>query len=191
MHFKVGQKVTFLHEEGEGEISKIIDNENVIVVDEHGFEHPYPISEIASIRGDLSHTIEGKPSDFSVKNMGKSKEQKQSKLMSYIQVKGNSWEVDLHSHAILDSESGLSNTELLRYQLDVFKSIFQMAIDKKIKKLNAIHGVGQGVLKNTIRDFLDGKHEIKYYDGEFRHYGKGATTIEFFPHGVFKENRYL
>ena len=39
-------------------------------------------------------------------------------------------------------------------------------------------GVGEGVLKQEIRSYLDKQEGVEYFDADFREYGKGATTIE-------------
>jgi dsDNA-specific endonuclease/ATPase MutS2 len=44
-----------------------------------------------------------------------------------------------------------------------------------------IHGVGEGVLKNEVRTYLENQSGIEFYDSDFREYGKGATTIDFHP----------
>ena len=72
----------------------------------------------------------------------------------------------------------MSNAEVLRHQMSVFKSFFRGASDKQVRKLVVIHGVGQGVLKGEIRDFLSQQDGVQFYDADFNEYGKGATTIE-------------
>lgn len=46
MNFKIGDKVHFLNEKGEGTVSKIINKTTVGITIEEGFELPYPISEL-------------------------------------------------------------------------------------------------------------------------------------------------
>lgn len=178
MHFNLGETVSFLHESGKGEVVRFDKNDTVIILDDTGFERPFPINQLVKIQGEMDFVVKEKvvfQSDIS------SKKQRGKELMNLIQVNGNSWEIDLHSHNILDSERGFSNTELLLYQIQKFKSSYRLAVEKKIKKLVVIHGVGKGVLKDEIRDYLAGKEGIEYYDADYRHYGKGATEIMFYP----------
>ncbi len=88
------------------------------------------------------------------------------------------WEIDLHIESLLDSHAGMSNQEILNYQLKEFQSFFKRAKQHHIRKLIIIHGVGEGILKDEVRAFLVNKHGIEYYDADFREYGKGATAIE-------------
>jgi DNA-nicking Smr family endonuclease len=46
--------------------------------------------------------------------------------------------------------------------------------------LIAIHGVGEGVLKNEIRSFLGKKDNVEFFDASYMEYGKGATEIRLF-----------
>jgi dsDNA-specific endonuclease/ATPase MutS2 len=178
MLFNLGETVSFLHEEGNGEIIRFENNETAIVLDDTGFERPFPINQLVKIQGTMDYVIDEKnlfQADVSTKK------ERNNELMKLIQVNGNTWEIDLHSHNILESERGFSSTELLLYQMQKFKSTYRLAIDKKVKKLIVIHGVGKGVLKNEIRDYLAGKEGIEYFDADFRHYGKGATEVVFYP----------
>ena len=52
MHFKIGDKVRFLNEKGEGIISKIINKTTVGVTIEDGFELPFAVSELLTIPKD-------------------------------------------------------------------------------------------------------------------------------------------
>ena len=49
MNFKIGDKVRFLNEKGEGTVSKIINKTNVGVTIEDGFEIPYANSQLVLI----------------------------------------------------------------------------------------------------------------------------------------------
>jgi hypothetical protein len=181
MLFNLGETVSFLHEQGSGEIVRFENQETAIILDDTGFERPFPINQLVKIQGAMDYVVREKAlfqSDASTKK------EKHNKLMQLIQVVGNGWEIDLHSHNILDSERGFSSAELLLFQLQKFKAAYQLATDKKIKRLIVIHGVGKGVLKNEIRDFLSGKEGIEFYDADFRHYGKGATEIVFYPNST-------
>ncbi len=178
MHFKVGETVAFMHEQGSGEIVRFAEKETVIVLDETGFERPFPINQLVKIQGEMDYVVKEK---VLFQNDVNSKKERNDKLMDLIQVNGNAWEVDLHAHNLLESERGFTPTELLLYQMQKFKSVYRLAVDKKIKRLIVIHGIGKGVLKSEIRDFLTGKEGISFFDADFRHYGKGATEIEFYP----------
>jgi len=72
----------------------------------------------------------------------------------------------------------MSNTQILNRQMSMFKSFFENAKSKNIRKLIIIHGVGEGVLKEEVRSFLSKLEGVEYFDASYADYGKGATQIE-------------
>lgn len=177
MHFKIGEKVSFLHESGWGIVQRF-ENDAVIVEDETGFERPILMNEVVKIYGNQKDALDDSRLDFSEKEA--CHVNKNNSSNDAIQKFKDFWELDLHIHELLDSEVGLTNSEMLRHQISVLKSFFRNACDKRIRKLIVIHGVGQGVLKAEVRDFLQQQEGIEFYDADFSEYGKGATTVELF-----------
>lgn len=57
MNFKIGDKVRFLNEKGEGTISTIINKTTVGVTIEEDFIIPYAISELVSVNNDTEHVL--------------------------------------------------------------------------------------------------------------------------------------
>ena len=58
--------------------------------------------------------------------------------------------IDLHAHELLDNTRGMNASDILEYQLDVFRKIMEQHINQKGKKIVFIHGKGQGVLRNAL-----------------------------------------
>ncbi len=87
-------------------------------------------------------------------------------------------EVDLHINELLDNTSGLSNADMLTYQLEKFHEVLKQYAGKKGQKIVFIHGKGDGVLRNAIEKELKTKYKSYYYqDASFREYGFGATMV--------------
>lgn len=87
-------------------------------------------------------------------------------------------EVDLHIHELLDDTAGLSNADMLTYQLEKFHEVLKQYAGKKGQKIVFIHGKGDGVLRNAIEKELKAKYKTYYYqDASFREYGFGATMV--------------
>lgn len=87
-------------------------------------------------------------------------------------------EVDLHIEALRDDYSGLSNGDMLRIQMNGFRSALEDAIRKKVKRIVFIHGVGNGTLKLEIRNELKRNYpEVTCQDASFKEYGFGATMV--------------
>ena len=87
-------------------------------------------------------------------------------------------EIDLHIHQLLDSSEGMSNAEILEYQLNKFREALVVFKDKKDQKIVFIHGKGDGVLRNAILTELKTKYKnYPYQDASFKEYGFGATLV--------------
>lgn len=87
-------------------------------------------------------------------------------------------EVDLHINQLLDNTNGLSNADILTYQLDKFHEILAKYAGNKGQKIVFIHGKGDGVLRKAIEKELKTRYKQHYYqDASFREYGFGATMV--------------
>ncbi len=87
-------------------------------------------------------------------------------------------EIDLHAAELLDNLSGLSNADILNYQLEKFREILQEYQNKKGQKIVFIHGKGEGVLRNALVNELKSNYKhYTYQDASFKEYGFGATMI--------------
>ena len=87
-------------------------------------------------------------------------------------------EIDLHIQNLLDNYTGMSNTEMLLYQMDVFHKEMKKAIENKVHKIVFIHGVGNGTLKHEIRKSLTQDYpKYRFQDASFAEYGFGATLV--------------
>lgn len=87
-------------------------------------------------------------------------------------------EVDLHIHQLLDSVAGLSNGDMLNYQLDKFHEVLKENARNKGLKIVFIHGKGGGVLRKALEKELRTKYKEYYFqDASFKEYGFGATMV--------------
>ncbi len=86
-------------------------------------------------------------------------------------------EVDLHIEALLDDITGMSKGDMLEHQLKIFNDTIKEYKNQKGKRIVFIHGVGNGRLKNDIRNSLTNKHKMDFQDASFREYGYGATLV--------------
>lgn len=88
-------------------------------------------------------------------------------------------EVDLHMHELVDNTAGLSNKEMLDFQMKKFNEQMEAAIaNQAVKKIVFIHGLGNGVLKQELRRKLGTKYKkYSFQDASFQEYGYGATMV--------------
>ena len=87
-------------------------------------------------------------------------------------------EVDLHIDALLDDTAGMSNSEMLNFQLDKFREALEHYRNKREQRIVFIHGKGDGVLRKAILDELKRKYRnYTHQDASFQEYGFGATMV--------------
>ena len=108
----------------------------------------------------------------------KSSEKAERQLISPARKEGGPLVVDLHADEILETTSGMNASDILNYQLDVFRKTLQEHAKKKGTKIVFIHGKGEGVLRQALINDL--RYRFKtytYQDASFQEYGYGATQV--------------
>lgn len=87
-------------------------------------------------------------------------------------------EIDLHIDALLDDTRGMSNSEMLRFQLDKFREVMEQYKSRREQRIVFIHGKGDGVLRKALLDELKRKYpNCRHQDASFQEYGFGATMV--------------
>lgn len=191
MEFKVGERVRFIDDVGEATIIKIIDQDFVLIEDDNGFEYQIKAIELMpsmdrgkefdaydsmepSIREIIDKNIDSEKvkaaeKDFNSKYKGREES-------TYI---GQGFmEVDLHIHELIDNEMGMDASSKLDLQMRHFERMLKSAEQQRIYRIVFIHGVGQGVLRQTIRENLRQYYpNMSFHDGDYGKYGYGATEI--------------
>lgn len=86
--------------------------------------------------------------------------------------------IDLHIAQLLDNTKGLSNADMLNYQIDKFRKVMDENLKNKGKKIVFIHGKGEGVLRQALSKELSHRYKgCIVQDASFREYGYGATQV--------------
>lgn len=88
-------------------------------------------------------------------------------------------EVDLHIEKLVKNPSELTKDEILPVQVQIFEKQLELAISQGKQEIIFIHGVGNGVLKNTIQKLLSSHPSVDYYkDARKEKFGYGATHVK-------------
>lgn len=184
MQFKVGDKVRFLNEVGEGTIIEVLSSNAVMVENQDGFDYRYAISDLVMEVPKEDYKLDGIEHVESV-NEKVQAESKSKKLDDFYKkfnhldkINNEEHEIDLHIEELIDSHRGMSNSQILSVQMANFSRELNVAIRQGSKKLIAIHGVGEGVLRAEIRKEIHYNYpEFQTHDANYKNYGYGATEI--------------
>ena len=169
--FRIGQRVGVVNETLEGKIIELRLHKITIECDD-GFNYEYSPKELV-LKKDWKNMIQGRyEKEADDQNTS-------SHLNTLPKKKTHIEEVDLHIHELIDTENGMSNFDKLSLQLRVAREKLEMAILKKQKKIVFIHGRGDGVLKNEVRQLFK-KYPVEFYDASYSKYGTGATEVHIF-----------
>lgn len=87
-------------------------------------------------------------------------------------------EIDLHIEKLSSEHEFMSNTEMLKLQMETFEKNLNYAMASGMDEISFIHGIGNGVLKNEIHKYLSQLENIKYFqDTQKSKFGYGATLV--------------
>ncbi|MGV3639674.1 MAG: Smr/MutS family protein [Adhaeribacter sp.] len=88
-------------------------------------------------------------------------------------------EVDLHIEKLTDRPaSAMSNSEMLKLQLQVFQDNLDRALAANMHEIIFIHGTGNGVLRQELHKLLSRNKLIRFYeDAQKEKFGYGATLV--------------
>lgn len=87
-------------------------------------------------------------------------------------------EIDLHIEQLTKDFSLMSNSEMVRLQMETFEKNLNYAIASGMDEITFIHGIGNGVLRKEIHKYLSHLGNIKYFqDTQKSRFGYGATLV--------------
>lgn len=86
--------------------------------------------------------------------------------------------VDLHIDELLETTAGMTNADILSYQVGIFNKTMQAHLAHQGRKLIFIHGKGDGVLRKKILEELRYRYKsCSVQDASFQQYSYGATQV--------------
>ena len=189
MKFKIGDRVRFIDQVGEGKVKAILDSNQVTIVDEDGFDYSVSVGDLMLIPNNSQEAQKYEsslPSDGEIfeKNVDREKLKAAEESFSNLYKEkpkaksGDFMEVDLHIHELLENTRGMENRDMLQHQVSHFERMMKTAERKKVSKIVFIHGVGEGVLKREIHRLIEQFYpNCSAQPADYREYGYGATEI--------------
>ena len=167
--FKIGQKVVFVDDKGEGVITEIQPKGIYVVEDEYGFPRTCPKETIAAIRISVEQlsAVKHVPKEKAEIPIKKVKQNHNAQPMV----------IDLHIHELVDRHEHWTNTEIVKYQMDYLKLELDKLMKRRIKIVHIVHGVGEGVLRAEVRHYLRKFSNCEINDMSYTRNGYGATEF--------------
>lgn len=167
MKFHVGDRVLFKNESLEGKIIRINSAYKVTVISLDGFEMNISVKDLVKIEEGTDQVTSYGNNFHSKEDAGKKlvQSRKKQKSQSVLQV-------DLHIELLIPNHHSMDNSEIVQIQLRECHNMIEKALNSSIAKLEIIHGIGQGVLKDEVHAILR-NYNLRFYlarDG-------GATDV--------------
>lgn len=173
MQFKIGDKVRFLDQAGEGKVIGVIDDNTLTVEDESGFDYPYAVSQLVA--------VQSRSQEHQAYNSKPIQKEEAEEIKTYKAFTDNSINhLDIHAHRLISNPEAYSLEYILDVQLNAVKAALRKSIQKKERSLVVIHGEGKGSLKSKVRKVAAEYTEVKEInDASYEKFGKGATEVFF------------
>jgi len=180
-----GDLVRFLDDVGEGRVVRVISESMAEVETSDGWVLPVHIKNLVVIPQNNPSPKPPQPV-MDQSNMTVIVHEKEVKnailntppLAKPAKTKQPPREIDLHINKITESVVGLTNTEILSIQMDVFRRELNRSIRDNESEIIFIHGIGNGTLKGELRRAIDRDFSwCTQEDASFREYGFGATRV--------------
>ena len=182
MQVEVGNKVKFINEDLEGEIKSIISKNQVLVDCSDGFEHTVSINELVIIGEDNQLIYNVDEAEVATKIRSDQTSKKNTSFLSKY-TDTNKYrlegvlEIDLHLEKLVEFPGKLEDWQRLHTQMQHVKNALSAAKNKNIRRIVFIHGVGTGVLKTELHNYMATFDNLTIKEADFREYGVGATEV--------------
>lgn len=159
---KIGDSVSVLDDQIKGKITAI-KGDKISIEDQHGFIYDYNKNEVVSNESRIYEDIEiVKKPEFS-----KAISKKHDK---------NPFILDLHFEKLSKSRGKIDSFERLFLQKEKLLATLEYCRKNHLKKLEIIHGIGDGILQQMVYDVLESQTNIEFHNKEILHH-QSATVL--------------
>ena len=178
MNFSINDQVVFVNENLKGKVTAI--KNDILTIECMDLEIEVHKKEVIKINANYKN-IYSKLNNTRILDVNENDSLIESNSQRFNnQLKINisrNFELDLHIEKLIENFSCLNAQEILQFQMNAFfKGIFK-AKRLGINYLIVIHGIGKGVLRGKIIDFLK-KNEAIYSPANYALYKGGAIEIK-------------
>ncbi len=162
---KIGDQVSVIDDDLKGTITSV-HGDVVVFRDIYGFTHQYPIAKLVPYNTSLYENIPLARKSEARKTISKKHHKKHLVL-------------DLHFENLVNDPRSHNALERLFIQKEKLVETIEFCRKNNLKKLEIIHGIGDGVLQKLVHDYLKGQTGIDYEDDDFFYHQKGSVLVTF------------
>ena len=182
MSILVGNKVKFVNENLDGVVKSILKDNLLLIAASDGFEHKVRVNEVVVIHEDNSITYNMDKQSIKDKIKSPKTRKSTSDILSRYTTNNKFQfekiiEIDLHLEELVEFPMKLDDRLRLYTQMQHAKKCLEAAVNQQHRKIIFIHGVGEGILKSELRNYLAQFENISVKDADYREYGAGATEV--------------
>ncbi|WP_226063948.1 Smr/MutS family protein [Kaistella polysaccharea] len=161
----IGDSVSVIDDNLKGKITSIQGNK-VIIEDVHGFSYEYNASELVLQNAEIYHQIK------TVQKVERSKPtSKKHDKSPFI--------LDLHFEKVSKGSSKIDPFERLFLQKEKLLNTLDYCRKNNLKKLEIIHGIGDGVLQQMVYEVLESQANLEFHNKEILHHQSGTVLVYF------------
>lgn len=162
---KIGDQVSVIDEQISGKIISIKGNE-ITIEDQYGFPHHYLKTEVVLQEAQLYEGLKVIKKPEISKIISKKHDKKPLVL-------------DLHFDKLARGSQNHDSFERLFLQREKLIQTIDYCRKNNLKKLEIIHGIGDGVLQKMVHDVLESQTNLEFYNKEILHHQSGSVLVDF------------
>ena len=137
-----------------------------VLEDVHGFRHEYPLHKLVPEDRELYDHVPVRKKAEPLKTLSKKHHEKLLRL-------------DLHFERLVRNPQQYSSYERLLIQRERLLETLEFCRTHRLKKLEIIHGLGDGTLQKMVYDVLESQTGLDFYNKEILHHQSGSVMVNF------------
>lgn len=161
----IGDTISVVDDNLSGILTAIHRN-TVIFEDEYGFSHEVPVDKVVPKNAALYQQVPVVPKAEPRKNVSKKHDK-------------NPLVLDLHFQNLVSNPHDYDAFERLFIQKERLLEMLRFCRKNNLKKLEIIHGIGDGTLQKMVYETLEGQTKLDFYNKEILHHQSGAILVDF------------
>lgn len=160
---KIGDIVSVIDEDLRGTVTSV-HGEKIVFADEHGFTHTFSARKLVLQNSVLYEdvAVEKKFEHAAPKSRKHSK---------------NHFVLDLHFEQLVDQPHQYGSFERLFLQKEKLLQTLEFCRRNKIKKLEIIHGIGDGTLQEMVDNLLESQANLEFHHNAVLKNQSGSVTV--------------